>query len=120
MRCKSLPENYAESHMRPFTRREILKASAAGSLALGASQVPEASSSPAQEKGAAAAGFQETPPPFAWEHDAHHHYTAGLTGYTGLDYHSVAQLSLRPAWRAEVGQRGFYKAGMCLLPDARL
>ncbi len=106
--------------MRPFTRREILKASAAGSLALGASQVPEASSSPAQEKEAAAAGFQETPPPFAWEHDAHHHYTAGLTGYTGLDYHSVAQLSLRPAWRAEVGQRGFYKAGMCLLPDGSL
>ena len=60
--------------------------------------------------------------PFAWEHDAYNnnYEDCGLTGYTGLDYHTVAQLSVMPAWRAQVGQRGFYKAGMALMPDGSL
>ena len=60
--------------------------------------------------------------PFAWEHDAYNnnYQDCGLTGYTGLDYHTVAQLSVMPAWRAQVGQRGFYKAGMALMRDGTL
>ena len=60
--------------------------------------------------------------PFAWEHDAYNnnYEDGGLTGYTGLDYHTVAQLSVMPAWRAQIGQRGFYKSGLAAMPDDTL
>ena len=60
--------------------------------------------------------------PFAWEHQAYdnNYQDCGLTGYTGLDYHTVAQLSVMPAWRAQIGQRGFYKAGMAVMGDGSL
>jgi hypothetical protein len=59
---------------------------------------------------------------FQWEHDAYNnnYNGCGLTGYTGLDYHTISQLSVMPAWRAQVGRRGFYKAGMCVLRDGSL
>ena len=50
--------------------------------------------------------------PFEWAPgDVDKYYHAGLTGYTGLDYHSVAQLTKRPAMRAQMGGRGLYKRG---------
>ncbi|MDP6182848.1 MAG: hypothetical protein QF609_03440, partial [Gammaproteobacteria bacterium] len=56
--------------------------------------------------------------PFEWAPgDVDKYYHAGLTGYTGLDYHSVAQLTKRPAMRAQMGGRGLYKAGMAVLPN---
>jgi len=60
--------------------------------------------------------------PFAWEHDAYNnnYEHCGLTGYTGVDYHTVAQLSVMPAWRAQIGKRGMYKAGLAVLPDDTL
>lgn len=60
--------------------------------------------------------------PFPWEHDAYHtnYHDCGLTGYTGLDYHAVAQLSVLPAIRAQVGKRGFYKSGLAVMPDGTL
>ena len=59
---------------------------------------------------------------FRWQHDAYNnnYNGCGLTGYTGLDYHTIAQLSVMPAWRSQVGNRGFYKAGLCVLPDGTL
>jgi hypothetical protein len=64
----------------------------------------------------------EKPEPFQWEHDAYNnnYEECGLTGYTGLDYHTVAQLSVLPAWRAQIGKRGFYKGGLCVMPDDTL
>lgn len=107
--------------MRSITRRELLKASAAGSLALGATAFSEALSAPPKEHTTELAAFMGKPRPFHWEHDAYNSdYIAGLTGYTGVDYHTVAQLSVMPAWRAQVGNRGFYKAGLCVLPDGSL
>ena len=60
--------------------------------------------------------------PFAWEHQAYdyNYENCGLTGYTGLDYHTVAQLRVMPARRAQVGERGFYKAGLAVLGDGTL
>lgn len=60
--------------------------------------------------------------PFRWEHDAYNnnYEDCGLTGYTGLDYHTVARLSVTPAVRAQVGQRGFYKAGLAVMDDGTL
>ena len=59
---------------------------------------------------------------FQWQHDAYNnnYNGCGLTGYTGLDYHTIARLSVMPAWRAQVGNRGFYKAGLCVLPNGTL
>jgi len=64
----------------------------------------------------------ERPEPFKWEHDAYNnnYNDCGLTGYTGLDYHKVAQLSEIPAWRAQIGRRGFYKAGFAVMGDDTL
>ena len=60
--------------------------------------------------------------PFKWQHDAfnNNYNGCGLTGFTGFDYHTVWQKSVMPAWRAQVGNRGFYKAGMCVLQDGSL
>ena len=60
--------------------------------------------------------------PFPWEHEAYdnNYQDCGLTGYTGLDYHTVSQLSTMPAWRAQVGKRGFYKAGLAVMADGSL
>ena len=56
--------------------------------------------------------------PFEWSPaGVGEYYVAGLTGYTGLDYHSVAQLSKRPAVRSQMGGRGLYKASMAILPN---
>ncbi len=107
--------------MRSITRRELLKASAAGSLALGATAYSKALSAAPKEHKTEVTAFKNKPKPFQWEHDAYNNdYIAGLTGYTGVDYHTVAQLSVMPAWRAQVGNRGFYKAGLCVLPDGSL
>lgn len=64
----------------------------------------------------------KNPTPFPWEHDAYSHSyeNVGLTGYTGLDYHAVAQLSVMPAWRAQIGKRGLYKGGLAVMPDGSL
>ena len=103
--------------MKSITRRKLLKASAVGSLALGANAV----SAPPRQQAVVGLNPPEKPKPFQWEHDAYNNDTvAGLTGYTGVDYHTVTQLSVMPAWRAQVGNRGFYKAGMCLLRDGSL
>ena len=66
--------------------------------------------------------MMEKPGPFPWQHDAYNnnYEDCGLTGYTGLDYHTVAQLSVMPAWRAQIGRRGFYKAGLAVMPDDTL
>jgi len=107
--------------MRPINRRQLLKASAVGSFALGATEYPNAVSAPPKQQTIEGTTVTKKPQPFQWEHDAYgNNYTAGLTGYTGMDYHTVAQLSLMPAWRAQVGNRGFYKAGLCVLPDGSL
>lgn len=56
--------------------------------------------------------------PFKWAPgDVGKFYHAGLTGYTGLDYHVVAQLSKQPAVRSQMGGRGLYKGGMAVLPN---
>ncbi|MFH0965034.1 MAG: sialidase family protein [Planctomycetota bacterium] len=62
------------------------------------------------------------PAPFAWEHDAYktNYHDCGLTGYTGLDYHTVARLSVMLAARSQIGTRGFYKAGLAELPNGDL
>ena len=64
----------------------------------------------------------EKPEPFQGEHDAYgyNYHNAGLTGYTGLDYHTVAQLSISTAARSQIGTRGFYKAGLAELPGGDL
>jgi len=64
----------------------------------------------------------DKPQPFQWEHDAYNnnYRDCGLTGYTGLDYHTIAQLSVKPAWRAQIGNRGLYKAGLAVMPDGAL
>ena len=64
----------------------------------------------------------ERPKPFLWEHDAYNnnYQDCGLTGYTGLDYHTLAQLLVIPAWRAQIGKRGFYKSGLAVMPDDTL
>ena len=64
----------------------------------------------------------EKPEPFQWEHDAANtnYHDCGLTGYTGLDYQTVAQLSIMPAQRSQIGTRGFYKAGLAQLPNGDL
>ena len=61
----------------------------------------------------------EKPADFQWEHEAYttNYEDCGLTGYTGLDYHSVAQLSVMPAERGQIGRRGFYKSGLTELPN---
>ena len=66
--------------------------------------------------------MDDRPKPFAWEHDAYHtnYHDCGLTGYTGSDYHTVAQLAVMPALRAQIGQRGLYKAGLAVMPDGTL
>lgn len=66
--------------------------------------------------------MSDRPEPFVWEHDAYHYSyeNVGLTGYTGLDYHCVAQLSVMRAWRAQIGKRGFYKGALAVLPDGTL
>jgi len=66
--------------------------------------------------------FDKPTEAFAWDHKAYdnNYENCGLTGYTGLDYHTVAQVSVRPAWRAQVGQRGLYKAGLAVLADGTL
>ena len=59
--------------------------------------------------------------PFPWEPgDVGEHYRVGLTGYTGVDYHTVSQYSVLPAHRSQVGRRGFYKAGLAELPNGDL
>lgn len=62
------------------------------------------------------------PPPFQWEHDPYNnnYRDCGLTGYTGLDVHTVSQLSEIPAYRAQIGYRGLYKAGFAVMPDGAL
>ena len=64
----------------------------------------------------------EKPKPFKWEHDAYNnnYEDCGLTGYTGLDYHTVARLSVMPAARSQIGTRGFFKAGLAELPNGDL
>ena len=64
----------------------------------------------------------EKPEPFQWEHDAYNYNyeNCGLTGYTGLDYQTVAQLSVMRAARSQIGTRGFYKAGLAQLPNGDL
>jgi hypothetical protein len=66
--------------------------------------------------------FDKPTTPYVWDHQAYdnNYENCGLTGYTGLDYHTVGQLSVMPAWRAQVGQRGFYKAGLAVLEDGTL
>ena len=62
------------------------------------------------------------PAPFVWDHDAFNtdYNRSGLTGYTGLDAHTVAQLSIMPAHRAQLGGRGMYKAGFAVRQDGVL
>ena len=64
----------------------------------------------------------DKPTPFAWEHDAfnNNYLCMGATGYTGLDAHTVTRNTVLPAWRAQLGARGLYKAGLAVLPDGRL
>lgn len=59
---------------------------------------------------------------FQWEHQAfdNNYKDMGCTGYTGWDAHRVVQNRILPAWRAQVGPRGMYKAGLAVLPDGRL
>lgn len=59
---------------------------------------------------------------FCWEHDAfnNNYMDMGTTGYTGWDPHTVTLNTIMPAWRAQVGTRGFYKAGLVVLPDGTL
>lgn len=58
--------------------------------------------------------------PFAWEHNPYGGDYIGLTGYTGLDYHTIVQLSVMPAVRAQIGPRGLHKAGLAELPNGDL
>ena len=60
--------------------------------------------------------------PFQWEHDAYNtnYHNCGLSGYTGLEYGAVAQLSRVPAVRAQIGKRGLYKSGLAVMTDGTL
>ena len=60
--------------------------------------------------------------PFQWEHDAYNnnYENCGLSGYTGLEYGAVAQLSRVPAVRAQLGKRGLYKSGLAVMTDGTL
>ena len=64
----------------------------------------------------------EKPAAFKWEHDAYgtDYHDCGLTGYTGVDYQTVAQLQVMPAARSQIGTRGFYKAGLAELANGDL
>ena len=64
----------------------------------------------------------DRPEPFKWEHQAFdcNYFDMGCTGYTGTDAHTVTQNTILPAIRAQIGPRGFYKAGLAVLPDGTL
>ena len=62
------------------------------------------------------------PAPFKWEHQAFDcdYLGMGCTGYTGLDAHTITHNTILPAVRAQIGPRGYYKAGLALLPNGKL
>lgn len=64
----------------------------------------------------------EQPQRFPWEHDAYNnnYKDMGCTGYEGWNAHRVERREVLPAWRAQLGPRGMYKAGLAKMPDGRL
>lgn len=60
------------------------------------------------------------PSGFVWDHDPLAYHQCGLTGYTGVNAHSVAQLSVLPATRTQIGRRGLYKGALAVLPNGDL
>ena len=60
------------------------------------------------------------PTDFRWDHDPLVYHTCGLTGYTGLDPHTVMQMSILPASRTQIGPRGLYKGTLAVLPNGDL
>lgn len=60
------------------------------------------------------------PPEFVWDHDPLAYHGCGLTGYTGLNAHSILQLSVLPAVRTQIGWRGLGKSSLAVLPDGDL
>lgn len=57
---------------------------------------------------------------FHWDHDPLLYHKCGLTGYTGLDPHTILQTSVLPASRIQIGPRGLYKGTLAVLPDGDL
>lgn len=62
----------------------------------------------------------QIPNEFTWDHDPLVYHECGLTGYTGVDPHSVMQCSVLPAVRSHIGWRGLYKGGLAVLPTGDL
>ena len=54
-----------------------------------------------------------------WEHDPNA-YEGALSGYTGVDPHTIMQFSIKPAVRIQIGWRGLYKGGLAQLPNGDL